>query len=234
MTITQHKPPEAGDPHKYWKVEQTFTTKPFDQELVSEPLDNPLLEPQKLSGSFVKYVQQISTDKDGNLLESSSHETLEGPAVEFDFNRPTVRIEQNVLNLGLATFSQMVDTVNSLPLWGLGTRRIKLSNVSWARRTYSGFNRYYTRTFEFDIDFSTFDRTVPDEGYLVFDEKRAGGSRTNPSHYIRYEDNHGNLAKIWLDGNGSANTTGTPVPINIQHYAESNFLLLGIPTSLLI
>ena len=31
--------------------------------------------------------------------------------VEFDFNRPTVRIEQNVASLGLALFSQMVESL---------------------------------------------------------------------------------------------------------------------------
>ena len=235
MTTSYYKPPSAGEPHRYWSVEQVFTTKPFEQELIFDPVDNPLLQPQKLSGSFVKYTQQISVDKNGNLLESSSHETLRGPQVEFDFNRPTVRVEQNIIYLGLPQFTAMIDTVNSTSMWGLGPRRIKLSNASWTRKTYSGFNRYYTRVFEFDIDFSTFDRVVPDEGFLVFDEGRDGGNRANPSHYIRYKDANGeNAGKVWLDGNGSVNTTGTPVPITIQHYAESNFLHLGIPVSRLL
>lgn len=246
MTIKWYKPPPSGGPHRFWRVEQTFTTKPYEQDLPSESLDNPLLEPQKLSGNFVKYMQQATRDKDGNAIESSSHETLEGPDVEFDFNRPVVRIEQNVMSLGLASFAHRIDTVNSAPLWGLAARTIKLSNVSWERKLYGGGIRYYTRVFDFDIDFSTFDRVVPDRGYMALGrikpgsdpptwEIPAGWVNTNPLHFSRCIDADGQpTGKVYLDGAGSRTTSTVPTAINIQYYPESNFLLLGIPVSLLL
>lgn len=227
VTLDQHK---KGDPHLYWLVKSLFSTKPLSR-CQDESVDDPLLEPQKLSGSFVKYVQQATQDKDGNIIESSSHERFEGPDVERDYNRPTVRVEQNVAQLGIEVFSQMVDTVNTTTLWGLAPRTIKLSNASWERRINGSCGYYFTRVFEFDIDFTTFDREVADSGFKHFDTTLAGGSRANPDHYIRHKDRHDeNDGKILLDGNGSPRT-GAPFFFTVKFYAESNFLLLGIPTN---
>lgn len=242
MTAKHHKPPRDGGPHKYWEVEQTFTTKPGSR-CQDTNIEDPLLEPQRISGSFVKYTQEVTRDKDDNALLSSSHEHLRGSEVEFDFNRPTVRIEQNVASLGLALFSQMVDTVNGTALWGLGTRRIKLSNVSWERKIQGTCSYYYTRAFDFDIDFNTFDRVALDKGSKALGgwkkpittppvwEVTAGLVNTNPLHFTRYKDARGELAIAMLDGTGEPiENNESPAEINVQYYQESNFLLLGIPT----
>jgi len=60
--------------------------------------------------------------------------------------------------------------------------------------------------------------------------------RTNPANFIRIQDSRGNLAKsVLLDGNGEE----CKDPITHKHfidkvelYEESNFLLLGVPSSL--
>ena len=245
MTVRIHKE-KKGDPAFYWLVEQTFSSKPLDRDQ-TEPVEDPLLEPQKVSGNFVKYTQEISKDRHGKLLKSSSHERFRGPEVEFDFNRPAVRVEQNVALLGIATFSEMVDTVNDDLLWGLGKRKIKLSDVSWDRRAYGeGFTEiYYTRIFDFDVNFKTFDRKIPDYGTLVLKGRwtnvednptwtvDAGMDKTNPNHFERFPDTRGNLkGRVLLDGNGRplANENN-PVMIDVEHYEESDFLLLGIPTT---
>lgn len=220
MKVTIHQARE-GDPVEYWAVQQKFTTKPMKRCNTAQ-IEDPLSEPQKVSGSFVKYTKEVYKDRFGRWIRSSSHEQIRGPQVEFDSNRPTVRIEQNVLSLGLSTFSQMVDTVNDSTLWGLPRRCIKLSNVSWERKLYGVCTYYYTRSFDFDIDYNTFDRTVPDEGtkclngrwatedeissgitgWVLVDVDGSPPDKTNPLHFVRYKDRNGENARVMLDGNG--------------------------------
>jgi hypothetical protein len=249
MKVSIHKEKE-GDPAFYWRVDQVFTTIPFER-CQDEAIEDPLLEPQKIGGSFVKYTEEAAKDKDGVIIDSSSHELFRGPQVEFDKNRPTVWVEQNKASLGLATFAAMVDTLNNAALWGLSARKIKLSNVSWERKLYGLCNFYYTRRFEFDVNDSAlgFDREVLDEGTKVLNGHWPAGTgstegwildniagtapdKTNPQHFIRYYDRPGNIARVILDGNGEPLGTADPVFFTLRKYTESNFLLLGIPTTL--
>jgi hypothetical protein len=247
-------PIRSKKPNKYWIVENQFTTRPMKRCFDTE-IEDPLLEPDRIGGSFVKYTKEATEDRFGEKLKMSSHEMIRGPQAEFDANRPTVWIEQNVADLDLDTFSDMVDTVNDATLWGVGARKVKLSNVSW-ERLYKGIcDFYYQRRFEFDIDFSTFDRTVVDEGDKVLNGKWVGADWTlvdiadgvppdkeNPNHFMRAIDRAGNPMHVLLDGNGEPldvadSPTGTatvssPVGIDIEYYPESNFLELGIPTLL--
>ena len=234
---------KRGDPNLWWDVESRFTTKPFNRCQTST-IEDPLLEPQKISGSFVKFTKEAIVDKDGNGVFSSSEEMFRGPQVEIDDNRPTVRIEQNVLNLGLATFAPMVDTVNDAALWGLPARTIKLSNVSWQRKYFGTCSKYYTRIFDFDIDFNTFDRTIIDEGTKVkvghwtdcetwtVGSVVSGTGTTGASGFQRFKDCKGENIRTLLDGSGNPNFTGTPVLKTFKFYSESNFPTLAIPLSL--
>lgn len=157
---------EEGSPNKDWLIKQKFSTKPLRRCQDTE-IEDPLLEPQGISGGFIKYTKEATRDRFGRLIRSSSHEVIRGPGVEFERNRPTVVIEQNVLFLGLEDFSQQIDHVNDSLLWGCPPRCVKLSDISWKRKLYGVCNYYYTRVFTFDVDFETFDRDVPDEGTKV-------------------------------------------------------------------
>lgn len=253
----QHK---EGDHIKIWRVKSKFTTLPF-KRCRDTTIEDPLLEPDKVSGSFVKYTQEAIRDRFGNYIVNSSHEIIRGPQVEFDFNRAVVHIEQNVPNLELEIFTPMVDKVNSVPMWGLGTRRVKLSDPTWERKYHGSCSIYYTRIFNFDIDFRTFDRTVIDEGTKVLDGAWdisvdppvwdttkgliAAPDRNNPSHFIKFTDLKDNPIRVILNGAGEPATdflldtdTGTgaggnnPGNIDIEYYDETDFFVLGIPTTL--
>lgn len=255
------------EPNTIWDVEQLFTTKPL-KRCQDTNIEDPLLEPDRVSGSFIKFMEEAVQDKDGNFIMSSSNEQLRGPGVEFDANRPTVRVEQNVATLGLDVFSEMVDTLNDALLWGLTSRKIKLSNVSWERVLFGVCDFYYIRLLEFDVNFNTFDRNLLDDGTKVLQGKwdndgnwkleEADGAEpdpTNPSHYTRYKDRHGEILRIVYGGPGTGTgtggggglpantkvinaldtgfiTTGGPTTVFVQKYTESDFLILGLPISL--
>ncbi len=100
MKVSRHKQIPEGEKGLLWEVSQKFSTKPISrcQDTVVE---DPLLEPQKVSGNFGKYTIEAVYDRFGNLIKSSSHEQIQGRQVEFDNNKPSVVVQQNVASLGL-------------------------------------------------------------------------------------------------------------------------------------
>jgi hypothetical protein len=206
---------KAGEPGHSWLLTQTFGNKQ-GKRCQDQTVQDPLLEPMKVSGSFVTYNEPALTDKDGNLLQLPSFELMK---IEFDKTRATVRIEQNVAQLGLYDFSAMVNTVNKYPLWGMPERCIKLSRPTWERKVWGTCTYYYTRVFDFDIQppetsndgvvtagFDRFEGMVGEkvfagswslggDGKWVYSAEldSSGGMLDNiPTNYIRHVDNAGN------------------------------------------
>jgi hypothetical protein len=220
---------QGQQPARVWHVEKTFTTRPI-KRCQDDSIEDPLLEPPRISGGFSKFIEEAQIDRHGDPIVSSSHERLTGPLLDKDNNRPTVRIEMNVADLNLDVFSEMIDTVNDAPLWGLDARMIKLSDAPWEQKFYGTCSVYYTISYEFEIDRQTFDRDVLDEGTL---ELMPGGSPWNPKHFKAIKEDLGENRKAILDGSGNVwDGSGSPGKIRVEKYSESNFLLLGIPTSL--
>lgn len=257
MSIKADPTYKDGERVFYWIVEQKFSTRPL-KRCQDTQIDNPIMEPQKISGGFTKYTQEAVTDRFGNYILTSSFERFTGNLIEFDANRPTVKIEQNVTDLGLEIFAQYVDAVNDAPLWGLPARCVKLSNVAWERKLYGSCSYYFTRSFEFDINFNTFDRDLREIGTMVLNGilDPATGTYTikdvapgvpanpnNPQHFIRYKDKTGEAAPVVLNGSGLPADTriivgtgsGSSGSIGIKHvekYSGLNMLVLGIPSTL--
>lgn len=220
---------KENEPGVLWHLTQTFTNRPLSR-CQDFQIDDPLNEPPDISGSFVKYTREATEDMDGNPIRTSSHEIIKGKAVERDDNRPTVSIAMNTLDNQLGSFALMIDTVNDGSLWGLGPRMIKLSNVTWRRKLYGSCTFYYTTTYDFDINYKTFDRYLLDVGTKVL---IAGGDPTDPRDFVAYKDKYGENARVALNGAGVAVGAGeNPYRFLVKFYEESNFLLLGIPTSL--
>ena len=232
---TQVTPLVTREPNKYFEVQMLFSSKPPGGDggggsgggsgegstCRNFSFEDPLLEPQRISGTFSKFTEEATHDRFGRAIMTSSFEQIRGPQVEFDRNRPTIRIEQNVPSLNLPLLCQMVDTVNEAPMWGLGPRMIKLSNVSWERKFYGACYCYYTRIFDFDINYETFDRVLLDEGNKVlrghWNPSRAANQGNewvleningavpnprNPTHFIRYKDRHFENSRVILNGAG--------------------------------
>jgi hypothetical protein len=159
----------SGDPIKTYTVEVLFSTRPMKRCMTMEWGD-PLSEPQKVSGTFVKHTIEAAKDRNGVLIKNSAHEPLRGPKLEFDSSRPTVRVEQNVSTLQLDLCSSLMDHVNDDVMWGLAARHVKLSNFTWEELWYGTCTAYYKRVFDFDLrnnDQDPFDPDIVDEGTKV-------------------------------------------------------------------
>ena len=218
----------------WWKVQQTFTTKPLSR-CQDTSIENPMDEPPKLSGSFVKYARLREKDKDDKPIVSKAFEKLRGSAMEFDDNRPTVRISKNYLTQQLATFAPMIDTLNDATLWGLASRKIKLANASWTQNLYGSCTFYYTVEYEFDINEDGFKREILDEGQKEF----KGTDVTDPTHWHIATDAKGRPERVVYHKSPTAankgrwdGVAGNESYVTVDVYKESNFLQLGVPTVL--
>ena len=206
------------DPISVYLVTNKFSTKPLKRCQTNEWGD-PLLEPDRVSGSFVLYTKEAVKDRYGNPIMNSAHEIFRGPQVEFDSPRGQVRIEQNNATLDLPTIRAVFNHVNDDVMWGIPARSIKLNGFTWEELWYGTCTYYYKRVFTFDVcndDDDLFDRDLLDEGTKVisgrWDETSGawvlvniGGAspdNTNPQHFIRYKDRNGENARVILDGKG--------------------------------
>lgn len=143
-----------GDFPYVWYVTLTFSTKPRrrDQERPQDSdVQDPLAEPQKASGSWVKEKEVATEDRHGNPVIYSSFEPIVGPLNEWDADKDQVVIEQNVAALDYPTFAAMKNCLNDRPLWGFPARAIKLSGASWRKNWGKHNSVYFTRTFTFQI-----------------------------------------------------------------------------------
>ena len=199
--VEAHQPQE-GDPTRYWSVTQTFTTKPPDfqrQRCNDVTIEDPLLEPAKVSGTFVQQKVEGVYDRFGRPIMSSSFEQLRGPQNEWNDGNQTVRIEQNVATQTQAVTlpANMMNTVNVAALWGMPRRCLLLVNRSFEKLYYGTCFGYYKRTLEFEVNAGTFDRNLLDEGtkalrghwnnstgaYVLDQINGANPSPYNPAHF---------------------------------------------------
>ena len=240
-------------------VEQIFSTLP-NTRCQDEEFEDPLLEPQKVSGGFGRFSKEALFDANGNIIKTSSHEPLRGSEVEFDENRPAVHIEQNVADLQLPLCTSLIaprSSVNNSGMWGLGAGTVKFASFQWVQKFYGTCDYYYTRVFDFEIDFEGWNnRFVLDKGtrvlygewnstgtkWVIKDLPNSGGTPDpdNPNHFIRFKDQQGENRETILDGEGrpyNPNDTGTGSEssagiIYIPYYPAADLFQLGIPSTI--
>lgn len=247
MRVTVFQP-KKGEASTEWLVKQIFSNRPQNR-CQDTSIEDPLLEPPKVSGGFAKYTEEIrttyaslgdaTTDEDQIALKTSSHEPL---PVTLPLGKPTVRIELNTGYLQLGTFSNMVNTVNDRNLWGLSKRKIRLTDVTWERKQYGACNFYYTRIFDFEVDFATVDRTYPDYGSLALKGAwdQVGGENdcdnpvwtdgaldpTNFANFEPFTSCKGARVKTFLSLGKAVFSEAAAGEIDVIYHAESNFLTL--------
>lgn len=244
----------------WWILKYNYSTRPWIA-CAEASITTPLSQPDVISGSFVNYQERTCRRREreglpgtgtwygdtGHLILSSSMEPV---FVSKEKSNPTVTITQTVLDLELELISQMMLSLNDSTLWGLPKRTIQLRNVPWKRLVWGLCTYYFQRTLEFAVDYKTWDITdLTDYGTKVLNKELPGYSarvneqgdlgsidRTNPRNFVRAIDSAGNIIeRVPLDGHGEECTD----PYSHDHfidkvelYEESNFLILGVPTSL--
>lgn len=223
---------EEGDPHLWWTVEQTFSTTPLPlsiQRCQDTPIEDPLLEPPKVSGSFIKFQEEAQFDKDGLSIHTSSWEQLRGNQVEFDKNRPSVSIEQNVATQYEAVTLPAIymDYVNDSEMWGLPARTVKLSNATWSKQYHGQCQTYYTRTLEFEINYSTFDRALLDEGTKVLQGHWGTGKGKGAAVRILSVDGNGAILTIQAGAEGNGYEPNCTVGLKVKQINGSGGIVLG-------
>jgi hypothetical protein len=214
-----------GSPVEYYDVTINFSTK-APKKCQDQKFEDPVLEFPTISGGSVRYTEEATIDRFLRPITNSSWELVKGKPVEFDANRPTVKVKMNVIDFSTVRLAySMQDHLNSVELWGLPPRRIKLSGVDFERKFYGLCYAYYELSLEFDIgnaqhggrpSSSTFDHDVADEGtmvlfghidsithnYTVDNINGAPASPSNPRHFVRYKDIQAENTKTLLDGEG--------------------------------
>jgi hypothetical protein len=232
--------------NEWWLADQIFSTLP-QPRCQDGSIENPLNEPVDVGGSFIKYTENALLDRFGKKIVNSSHERIVSEATEVDANRPTVTIGMNVATAPQGATAQFMDHVNDAIMWGLPPRCVKLSNATWSRKIYGVCNFYYRVDYEFDLNFKTFDKKIPDEGSKVRKwkvDKATGkklidpaGDITNPDHFWKATDERGEwLGIIPLKNGWPWNGVGDPPLINggnpVEYYPEANLFALGVPATL--
>jgi hypothetical protein len=93
-------PVVENEPGNFFEVEVIFSTKPPTiKECRDTQVEDPLSEPMKVTINFVKSKEEAAFDRFGARIVNSAHEQIRGPLVEFDLNRFSVKIVQNVADL---------------------------------------------------------------------------------------------------------------------------------------
>ena len=248
-----------GDKVGNYVVDLLFSTKADTKNCKDVQIDNPLLETDRISGTFSKYTEEATVDRYGIHIQNSAHEQVRGPQVEFDASRPGVTIEQNVSDLELPLLAALADCVNDTTMWGLPARTIKFTPGQWEVKYYGACLKYYTRKLEFEIRYEGWDRNIMDEGtkalngrwhptadyWEVLPIAGVAPNPDNPQHFIRYKDRNGENTRGLLNGAGvpisvedpgTSTSTGTAPyryagTIRVEKYPSANLFLLGIPSS---
>jgi hypothetical protein len=210
-------PYRKDEPNMLWRVACTFSNKPQGKRCHEQKIENPLLEPPKVTGGGTTEHEEALYDRFGQPIVNSCWEQLRGQKVEFDVARSSVKIQMNVGSFDVISLAlAMQNRVNAYPLWGLPRRCVKLRPVEWEPMYWGTCNKYYQLKLEFDIRLDTFDRDILDEGTKALHGHwdagsgdwivdNLGGTPPDPSDprcFDRVEDKKGNPMKMVLDGAG--------------------------------
>lgn len=212
---------------RLYLVELAFTTRPHRRCQTSK-IEDPLLEPHRVKGSFVDILREALEDKDGDPLMNSSKQRFRGPAVQIEDGYPTVEVVQNVSWINLAFLGGYRKAVNNATFWGLPARTIRCDTFTWEQVQYGTCYKYFQVTTNFSINEDTWDLRLLDHGTMV---KIAGSS---PAAFRQAKDPYEENVEVLLNGAGEALAPGAAeVYLTKRVRAEKNFSAVGWPVSLL-
>lgn len=227
--------PGNGPPTTMYWIEYTFATTGGMGACTDQQQAHPLLAPAKIEFHFNNFNTQASYDRWNNFIATSSHEPMTGPQTEFQDTDVAVTISQNLLNPQLPLLTVLKNHLNSVDMWGLPPRWIRMSVEALTQEQYGSCYRYYVRRLRFETKRGGWDRFNPDVGTKCLDgywRKSTADKweyalnepvdQRRPTDFIRYVDNKGNATKCVLDG------AGQPwVPEEVDDVTDCDFCNAG-------
>jgi hypothetical protein len=212
---------------KYWDVTTIFTTRPA-RRCTTNAIEDPLLEPHKVKGTFAQTIQELLYDVNGAALVNSAQQRYTGAIVQDTVSTPSVELEMNCSFIDLSWLANYADSYNLATHWGMPARSIKCTTGPWERVLYGTCYFYFIVRFTFELRLPNWDIVVPDEGTRV---KVAGSS---PARYVQYKDEREENGVTFLNGAGAALASGaTLVTKTFQRPKQKDFSAAGWPASLL-
>lgn len=220
---------KSTGPARFWYVERHFSNKPVSpqqQRCQDTQITDPMQEPAKVSWGSIHEKEEATRDRFGQRILNSAHEVVRGAQNEWPVSNSKFSIEQNVANLERELCESMRNGVNAFWIWGYPPRTVRLADFDADKLYYGNCYRYFKRKFHFEVKWKGWDRDLLDEGKKVLKGHWSNASGTgttpaswilddidgmppdpdNPSHFIRYQDRHGNVTSVVLDGEGKPAT----------------------------
>lgn len=200
---------------------------------------SPVNEPWEISGSFAQFQRPTTKDMNGDPLQNTVEEPFV-PAIEIDDSRKTLVLRKNTSTISLANWVDYSDKVNSVAMWGLLPRQIKLNQWNWSVRFYGPGIGYVENQWEFHISYERDDAgTVVGWTHVILNEgfrKLVNAGESDPEkRYARITMKDQPSSKpTLLDVNSQPITAGvgTPYYNKFQIYEERDFRNIGIPDPL--
>jgi hypothetical protein len=221
------------EPYIHWHVECTYTERPLPncQADRQQVIEDPILEPVKISVSSSNTRVEATHDRNNFPLLNSAFEQLRGPTVEFDEWTATVRISRNITYFDTALYAGLLNCVNSEPLWGNAARRVRFTEVTAERKFKANCDVYWTVEERYEINPRSHDRDIPDFGtkalrgqwisdaqgvraYVVDTVNGIPADPKNPWNFQQFKGPKGDNESTFLNGAGLP----ARVPVAIQGY----------------
>jgi hypothetical protein len=209
---------------KWWDLTTVFNTKPITRCSQSK-VDDPLLEPHRVRGSFTQVMEEAIKDNSGNVIENSVKQRFTGPQVQRPKSYPTVELEMNVAWINLAWMAEYADSVNNNVQWGQPIRTIKCTVGPWERVLYGSCYYYFVVRFTFELRYETWDVILPN----IADRYRITG--TTPYEYAAYKTEDEENTKGFVDTDGYKTATANFLTFRVLR--EKDFSIVGWPATLI-
>jgi hypothetical protein len=228
---------DERDTRKVYRVVCTFTNKQVSTPPGVIENDDPVLLPPDISGDFVSTEIPLLKDKAGDPVLNSAGYPFESTD---DDAYPTLVIAKNFNSISLPLLADYVPSVNVNEFWGLEPRKAKLVKAPWQRLFKANGVPYYRITFEWHINWQTWDFMPADAGWYWYDKTLVRYSRCVdrdgiPAARVMPLDGEGqqqNPDDTWKYWDGVSLSSNNDLMPSFKIKRERNFALLGVPTSL--
>lgn len=134
-----------------WIWSGVYSSKGTDSDSNQSPQNTDQVDwAWKASGSFAMFMRSPEADKDGRALVNTTNEPFMPPP-EIDDPQLELILEKNTPSLSLTSWSTTRGKVNSVTMWGLIPRAIKMRQWSWKVHYVSKSFAYIENRFDLGI-----------------------------------------------------------------------------------